>query len=139
MDRNQKINYLVVPITLAAVVLITIILAVCKQPWDFFLVGAMTSLLTHGLMVKQNHRATRMVQLDPDHKVFKPKKSAILWCLLRMLVMVGIFVVLGFLANERGESKMDILIPLLSALGGFMILKVVFIILLVTTKEKEVK
>lgn len=139
MNQNQKINYLAVPITLGIAILITIILAVCGQNWKFFLIGVMTSCLTHGLMVKQNHRMTRMVQLDPEHKVYKPKKSAILWLLLRMLVTFGVFGALFAMSGIK-EDKMKAFISIMIALAGYMLLKVVFIILLVTTKkEKEVK
>lgn len=139
MNQNQKINYLAVPITLGIATLITIILAVCGQNWKYFLIGVMTSCLTHGLMVKQNHRMTRMLQLDPEHKVFKPKKSAILWYLLRMLVTFAIFGALVGLSGIR-EDRTKALISILIALGGYMVLKVVFIILLLTTnKKKEVK
>ena len=137
MTRDQKINFLVVPITLAVVGIVTLILFLCKQDWKYYLIGGMLGLMCHGLMVKQNARMTRMTKLDPTHTTFNPKKSTILWYLLRFALVLVVFVVLGFLAKDR--ERKDFVISMLIALGGYMTLKVIFIIMLMCVREKVVK
>ena len=88
-------------------------------------------------MVKQNARMTRMTKLDPTHTTFNPKKSTILWYLLRFALVLVVFVVLGFLAKDR--ERKDFVISMLIALGGYMTLKVIFIIMLMCVREKVVK
>ena len=137
MTRDQKINFLVVPITLAVVGIVTLILFLCKQDWKYYLIGGMLGLMCHGLMVKQNARMTRMTKLDPTHTTFNPKKSTILWYLLRFALVLVVFVVLGFLAKDR--ERKDFVISMLIALGGYMTLKIIFIIMLMCVREKVVK
>ena len=101
MTKDQKINFLVVPISLAVIGIVTLILFLCKQEWKYYLIGGMLGLMCHGLMVKQNARMTRMTKVDPLHTAFNPKKSAILWYALRFLLVLVVFVVLGYLAKDK--------------------------------------
>jgi len=137
MTRDQKINFLVVPITLAVVGIVALILFLCKQDWKYYLIGGMLGLMCHGLMVKQNARMTRMTKLDPTHTAFNPKKSTILWYLLRFVLVLVVFVVLGFLAKDK--PRQEFVISMLIALGGYMTLKIIFIIMLLCFREKVVK
>ena len=137
MTRDQKINFLVVPITLAVVGIVALILFLCKQDWKYYLIGGMLGLMCHGLMVKQNARMTRMTKLDPTHTSFNPKKSTILWYLLRFVLVLVVFVVLGFLAKDK--PRQEFVISMLIALGGYMTLKIIFIIMLLCFREKVVK
>jgi len=137
MTKDQKINFLVVPITLGVVGIVTLILFLCKQDWKYYLIGGMLGLMCHGLMVKQNARLTRMTRLDPTHTTFSPKKSAILWYLLRFALVLGVFVVLGFLAKDKPRTQF--VISMLIALGGYITLKIIFLIILLCFREKVVK
>lgn len=134
---NLKVNVLVVPISLAIVAVISIILGVCQLNWVYFLIGAMVGLMNHGLMVKQNARTYRFAQLDPEHKVFKPKKSAVLWYMLRCLLFLAVFVALAFKSDisNNPNAIWDIII----GLAGYLLTKVVFIICLLTFKDKPKK
>jgi len=137
MTRDQKINFLVVPITIAIVGIVTLILALCKQDWKYYLIGGMLGLMCHGLMVKQNARMLRMTRLDPTHTTYNPKKSTILWYLLRFALVLVVFVVLGFLAKDK--PRKDFVISMIIALAGYLTLKVIFLIMLLCIREKVVK
>ena len=137
MTKDQKINFLVVPITLAVVGIVTLILFLCKQDWKYYLIGGMLGLMCHGLMVKQNARMLRMTRLDPTHTTYNPKKSTILWYLLRFSLVLVVFVVLGFLAKDKPRTQF--VISMLIALGGYITLKIIFLIILLCFREKVVK
>ena len=140
MTRDQKINFLVVPITLAIVGIVTLVLFLCKQDWKYYLIGGMLGLMCHGLMVKQNARMMRMTKLDPTNTVFNPKKSTILWYLLRFGLVLVVFVVLGFLAKDKPREPInEFVISMLIALGGYITLKIVFLIILLCFRKKVVK
>ena len=140
MTRDQKINFIVVPITLLIVGIVTLVLFLVGKNevwWKYYLIGGMLGLMCHGLMVKQNARTIRMTKLDPTGTVFYPKKSAMLWYALRFALVVTVLVVLGFLAPKDLREKF--VISMLSALGGYLTLKVIFLIILLCFREKVVK
>ena len=136
MTREQKINFFVVPISFVLAIIITVVLVVTKQDWKYYLIGVLLGLMTHGMMVKQNARLVRLNKLDPNHTTFNPRKSAILWFALRFLLVAGVFVVLGLLAKD--EERTVLVAKMLYALAGYVTVKVVFIILLLTMKNREV-
>ena len=92
--------------------------------------------MTHGMMVKQNARLVRLNKLDPNHTTFNPRKSALLWFALRFLLVAGVFVVLGLLAKDNERTVL--VTKMLIAGGGYVTVKIVFIILLLTLKNREV-
>jgi len=128
MKKNLMINYLIVPITLAVTAIVTVILAICKQGWVYYLIGSMTALLNHGLMVKQSFQLERYAKLDPEGTTLKPKRTVAIWYLLRVLVFVGVFVAIAFKA-ELGKDPQGIWY-FITAFGGYMTLKVILISLL---------
>lgn len=136
MTREQKINFFVVPISAVLAIIITVILVLTKQDWKYYLIGVLLGLMTHGMMVKQNARLVRLNKLDPNHTTFNPHKSAILWFLLRFLLVAGVLVVLGLLA--RNDERTVLVAKMLVAGGGYVTVKIVFIILLLTIKKREV-
>ena len=136
MTREQKINFFVVPISFVLAIIITVVLVVTKQDWKYYLIGVLLGLMTHGMMVKQNARLVRLNKLDPNHTTFNPRKSAILWFLLRFLLVAGVLVVLGLLA--RNDERTVLVAKMLVAGGGYVTVKIVFIILLLTIKKREV-
>ena len=140
MTRDQKINFIVVPITILIVGIVSLVLfLVAKHDvyWKYYLIGGLLGLMCHGLMIKQNARIARMSKLDPTETVFHPKKSAMLWYALRFVLVVTVLVVLGFLAPKDPREKF--VISMLSALGGYLTLKIIFLIILLCFREKVVK
>ena len=131
---ENKANLLAVPITLVAVATGTIILAVVKFGWVYFLIGALVGLMNHGLMLKQSYRIARYAELDPEGKTLNPKKTALIWYLLRILVFVGVFIALVFKADVRND-KMGIWYVVL-ALAGYLMCRIIFIIFLYIGRKK---
>jgi hypothetical protein len=131
---ENKANLLAVPITLAFVALGTIILAILKFGWVYFLIGALVGLMNHGLMLKQSYRITRYAELDPEGKTLNPKKTALIWYLMRVLVFVAVFVALVFKADVAND-KMGIWYVVL-ALGGYLLCRIIFIIFLIIGRKK---
>ena len=131
---SLKVNYLIVPITILLATIITIILAVCGQGWYYYLIGALVGLMNHGLMVKQAARIERFAKLDPEGKTLKPKRTAILWYFLRVLVFVGVFIVLVVKADLKNNPQGVWYI--ITALGGYLTLKAVLIVCLIFCRGK---
>lgn len=131
---NLKVSYLIAPITMIVVTIVTIILAICKQGWDYYLIGALVGLMNHGLLVKQSARIERYAKIDPDGKTLNPKKTTIIWYFLRVLVFVGVFVALAFKANINKD--LNGIWYIITALGGYLTLKVVLIICLIICRGK---
>ena len=136
MTKEQKINFFVVPISIVLAGIITVVLVLTHQDWKYYLIGVLLGLMTHGMMVKQNARLVRLNKLDPNHTAFNPRKSAILWFLLRFVLVAGVMVVLGLMA--RNDERTVLVIKMLIAAGGYVTVKIVFIILLLTIKKREV-
>lgn len=131
---ENKANLLAVPITLVAVATGTIILAVTKFGWVYFLIGALVGLMNHGLMLKQSYRMARYAELDPEGKTLNPKKTALIWYLLRVLVFVGVFIALVFKADIKND-KMGIWYVVL-ALAGYLLTRIIFVIFLIIGRKK---
>jgi len=131
---ENKANLLAVPITLVAVATGTIILAVVKFGWVYFLIGALVGLMNHGLMLKQSYRMARYAELDPEGKTLNPKKTALIWYLLRVLVFVGVFIALVFKADIKND-KMGIWYVVL-ALAGYLLTRIIFVIFLIIGRKK---
>ena len=131
---ENKANLLAVPITLVAVATGTIILAVVKFGWVYFLIGALVGLMNHGLMLKQSYRMARYAELDPEGKTLNPKKTALIWYLLRVLVFVGVFIALVFKADIKND-KMGIWYVVL-ALAGYLLTRIIFVIFLIIGRQK---
>lgn len=143
MDRKFKAHVLVVPITIVIAAIVTILLAVLIKGearrfyWMYYLIGTLLGLMTHGLLVKQNARTMRYNRIDPEHKVFNPKKSAVLWFLLRFVLMAAVVACLGYLVKD--ESKTIIVVSMLLAIGGYLTSKIIFIACLLSIREKVKK
>ncbi len=138
VSDDFKINVMVVPITLFIVIIVTLLLVFLTPKnydlWKFYLIGSLLGLMLHGMMVKENARLKRFNKLDPEHKTFNPKKSAILWFLLRMLAFGAVFFTMGYISKDA--ERIVLIVRLLTALGGYMTLKIVFLIICIIFLKK---
>ena len=138
VSEDFKINVMVVPITLFIVIIVTLLLVFLTpksyELWKFYLIGSLLGLMLHGMMVKENARLKRFNKLDPEHKTFNPKKSAILWFLLRMLAFGAVFFTMGYISKDA--ERIVLIVRLLTALGGYMTLKIVFLIICIIFLKK---
>ena len=137
MDRELKIKYLVVPISLLIITIVTIILVFTTgDGWRYYLIGGALGLLTYGLMVKEAARLTR----EAKNKYSDPRKTAIFWFLARMIVVIGVFVGVAFLAKKgAGDDKTKIVISMVITLAGYLTCKIVFITSILILKGFEIK
>ena len=137
MDRELKIKYLVVPISLLIITIVTIILVFTTgDGWRYYLIGGALGLLTHGLMVKEAARLTR----EAKNKDSNPRKTAIFWFLARMIVVIGVFVGVAFLAKKGAEDdKTKLVISMVITLAGYLTCKIVFITSILILKGFEIK
>ena len=131
---ENKANLLAVPITLVAVTTVTVILAILRFGWVYFLIGALVGLMNHGLMLKQSYRIARYAELDPEGKTLNPKRTALVWYFLRVLVFVAVLVALVFKADIAND-KMGIWYIVL-ALAGYLLCRIIFIIFLIIGRKK---
>ena len=138
VSEDFKINVMVVPITLFIVIIVTLLLVFLTpksyELWKFYLIGSLLGLMLHGMMVKENARLKRFNKLDPEHKTFNPRKSAILWFLLRMLAFGAVFFTMGYISKDA--KRIVLLVRLLTALGGYMTLKIVFLTICIIFLKK---
>lgn len=131
---NYKNNLLIVPITIIIVAIVTIILAVLKLGWYYYLVGALVGLMNHGMLVKQTARMTRYAQLDPKGETLKPKNVALIGLGLRFLIFIAVFVVLAYKADISTDKNNIWLI--ITAFLGYLTLKAVLIIFLIINRKR---
>ncbi len=131
---ENKANLLAAPITILVVAIGTIILAILQFGWYYFLIGGLVGLMNHGLMLKQSYRMARYAELDPEGKTLNPKKTALIWYLIRVLVFVAVFVVLIYKADIAND-KMGIWYVVL-ALAAYLICRLIFIIFLIIGRKK---
>ncbi len=134
---KTKANYLVVPVALGVVTIVTIILAIVKFGWYYYLIGALVGLMNHGLLLKQSYRIERYAKLDPEGKTLNPKRTALIWFLLRVLVLAAVFAALIYKATPWTDSNGIWYIIL--AVIGYTTIKVIFIIFLLISKKKVIE
>lgn len=139
MPRELKIKYLVVPISLLIIAIVTVILVITTDNgWRYYLIGGALGLMTHGLMIKESARIERMAK-DP---LFNGRKTAIIWFLVRMMVVAAVFVGVAFVSKEdlNNPDKTNLVIDLVITLAGYLTVKIVFIasvLILKTLDRKE--
>lgn len=120
-----KIDYYIVPVTLVIGAIVTIILAILHLGWNYYLIGLFTSLLTHGMIIKQNYKLSKFAAEDPEKKLYNPKKVVYSGYLIRSLVFIAVFAVIIYTCRIW-ETKDNIWL-VVTALAGFLTLKIALI------------
>ena len=139
MLLKTKANYLYAPVTIVVVAIVTICLVIFKQPWSYYLIGALTALLNHGIMIKTSFRIKRYAELDPKGQTLSAKKLMLLSYLIRSLLVLGVFIALAFKADFNADYKLAA-IRLVVALAGFVTVKAIFVIFLIAFRDdKEIE
>lgn len=134
---KKENNYIVIPITILIVGIITIILALLESGWYYYLLGSLVGIMCHALLIKQSIKIKKYAQVDPEGKLFNIKKTSITGSLTRFALFVLVFIVLAYKASEQTVHNPIILI--LIAFGGYLTLKVVLIVttMIYAKKVKE--
>ena len=120
---------LFIPISLIILAIVMTILYFCKLEFIYYLLGGLVSIITHLLMKIQNKSFYNNVSTDIGRATFHPKKSSILWYLLRLVVAFGSIVGILFIAGIKDNpNKLQIVILLVS---GYLTIKFMFIFYLI--------
>ncbi len=128
-------NKYFIPIVLIIIAIVMTILYFCKLEFIYYLFGGLIGLLTHMLMLIENRSMYNTISTDIGRATFHPKKSSILWYLLRFLVVIGCIVLIVFLADlKNNPHRLQIVILLIC---GYLTVKILFILNLVFLKEGE--
>ena len=134
MEKKKKKNRLYFySIILLFLVLVSTVLGIFHLYWWYYPIGVVMGLITHLLMVIQNRRFYRIQKNDVEKVLFHPKKDSFLWYGLRILVILLFLAIVYILAYNFHKDRL--LETTLMVLGGFMTVKVVFIIILIIFKE----
>lgn len=133
--KNLKANIFTTPITMGVGLIVIVIFLITKLPWNFYLIGLMTGLLTHGLFIKVNKRVARNLEKDPECKIYNPRSTIALGSILRILVVVMVVIAVVFKVDLPKNN--DRLIDVIFTIFGYLTYRIIFIICLVIFKDKE--
>ena len=125
------------PITMGVGLIAVIIFLITKLPWSYYLIGLVTGLLSHGLLIKMNRRVERNLEKDPECKIYNPTVAIRLGSLLRITLVVIIVIAVIFKVDLPNNK--DRFIDVIFTLIGYLTYRVVFIICLLVYKDKEMK
>ena len=118
-----------VPVSLVISAIVMTILYFCKLEFIYYLFGSIIAIITHMLMLVQNRDMYNTVSTSVGRATFHPKKSSILWYLLRLVIASGLIFLILFLANiGENPNKLQIVILLIS---GYLTVKISFILYLI--------
>lgn len=131
MEKKNRLYFY--SIILLFLVLVSTVLGIFHLYWWYYPTGVVMGLITHLLMVIQNRRFYRIQMNDVEKVLFHPKKDSFLWYGLRILVILLFLAIVFILAYNFHKDRL--LETTLMVLGGFMTVKVVFIIILIIFKE----
>lgn len=119
-----KVDYYIVPVSLLIGTIVTIVLAILHLGWYYYLIGLFTSLLTHGMLIKQNYHLQRLALEEKEAVTYNPKKIAYKGYLLRLLVFGAVFFVVIYKLKDDLKGNAWLII---TTLCGYLTLKVVLI------------
>lgn len=134
--KNLKANLFVTPICIALGAIVTLVLALCKQGWTYYLVMLATGLLNHGLFIRSSTKIANKIELDPEGKIFNAKKASVLGYILRTTIFVVVYAALVYKADIKNTDNG--LINCIYAALGYLTYRLVFIICILIFKTKEV-
>lgn len=122
------LNRFFVPINLLISLIVTTVLYFCNLEFVYFLFGTILALITHALMVIQNNSFFNNMKYEQTRVTFHPKKTAFLWYLLRLVIVIGYLVLMVFLSNIMTSD--DRLVIIITFVSGYLTVKLLFILTL---------
>ena len=118
-------NKFFVPVALIISAIVMTILYFCKLEFIYYLFGSIIGIITHLLMVLQNRSMYNTISTSVGRATFHPRKSAILWYLIRIIIAFGLIVGIAFLADIRNNpNALQIIILVIS---GYLTIKILFV------------
>jgi hypothetical protein len=134
--KNLKANLFVTPICIVVGGIVTLVLALTKQAWTFYLVMLMVGLLNHGLFIKSTAKIANLMALDPEGKTFNPSKASMGGYMTRTALFVIVFVFLVYKADLKNNPNG--LLACLLAILGYLTYRFIFFICILIFRDKEV-
>jgi len=118
-------NRFFVPVSLIISAIVMTILYFCKLEFIYYLFGSIIGIITHLLMVLQNNSMYNTISTRFGRETFHPRKSSIIWYLLRIVIAFGLIVGICFLADIRNNpNSLQIVILIIS---GYLTIKILFV------------
>ena len=134
--KNLKASLYVTPICIGVGAIVTIILALLKQGWSYYLVMLAAGLLVHGLFIKSSTQIANKILDDKEEHNYNPKKDSLKGYLIRSALFIVIYAALVYKADIKNTP--DGLWNCLYGALGYLTYRLVFIICLLIFKNKEV-
>ena len=117
-----------IPINLLISLVVITVLYFLNIEFIYFLLGTILALITHALMVIQNDSFYQIIKTEVGRSTIHPKKSAILWYLLRVVIIIGYLVLMIFASDfMHSDNRLVITITFIS---GYLVVKLLFILTL---------
>ena len=98
-------NSLFIPIVTIVLAIVMTILYFCDLKFIYYFAGGIIGLITHLLMVLQSKSMYNTISTDIGRATYHPKKSSILWYILRLLVAIGAIVLICYFADIRNNPN----------------------------------
>ncbi|MBR6071612.1 MAG: hypothetical protein IKP77_02120 [Acholeplasmatales bacterium] len=123
----MKARFFIPIVTIILAVVMTILYFV-NLKFIYYLLGGIIAIITHYLMLLQTNSMISTISTRVGRITFQPRKSSILWYVLRIIVAASLIAGICYFANIKDNpNKLQIVILLLS---GYLTVKFSFIIYL---------
>lgn len=127
-------NRFFVPIAVIISAIVMTILYFCNLHFIYYLFGSLIAIITHVLMTIQNRSMYNTISTKYGRETFHPKKSSILWYVLRIVIALGLIAGIFFLGDiKNSPDKLQIVILFLS---GYLTIKMLFIFFLIKFERR---
>lgn len=120
--------------SLFLILVLTITFVLLKFEWYFYLIGVSLSIATHIIMVIQNKRFYNIAKNEFLKETFHPKISSIIWYLVKGVLIISVTILLMLLSDIYNDSHA--IREIFLYVGGYLTIKVTFIVSLVINKER---
>ena len=133
--KQLKSCVITTPITIGVGTLAVIVFLIAKLPWNYYLIGLFTGLLSNGVLIKFNRIIAANLEKDPECKSYKPTTTLTLGRIIRTALVI--FVILGVVFKTDLPNNKDGLWDVMFTIFGYLTYRIVFIICILVFKDKE--
>ena len=82
-----------------------------------------------------NHKITRNMEIDPEAKIYNPRKDMAIGSLIRTMVMIAIFV--SAIVKADVKNNANAMWDILFTVFGYTTYRIIFIVCLIIFRDKE--
>ena len=130
----SRANKFFIILSLFLILALTITFVLIKFEWYFYLVGVALAIGTHIIMVIQNRKFYNIAQNEFLKETFHPKISSIILDLVKGILVISVTILLLVLSDIYNDSHA--IREVFLYVGGYLTIKVTFIISLLINKER---